>query len=186
MGWYEQSATQTFELLQQIPEWEKSTVFLPGAGTSILIDELAEKGARLVLNDISSEALARARKKMGDKADQNVWLCQNIAQPVLGLESEIDIWIDRAVLHFLTDESDIEGYFNNLNSLLKPGGHAIFAQFSEKGAKKCAGLKLHRYSLQELTERLGRTFTLVSSFNYTHTMPNGNPRPYVYALYKKN
>ncbi len=186
MGWYEKSATQTFELLQQIPEWEKSTIFLPGAGTSILIDELAEKGARLVLNDSSSEALERARDKMGDKADQNVWLCQDISQPILSLKTEIDIWIDRAVLHFLTEDSDIDSYFNNLNSLLKPGRYAVFAEYSEKGAEMCAGLKLHRYSLQELTERLGPAFTLISSFDYTYTMPNGNPRPYVYALFKKD
>jgi ubiquinone/menaquinone biosynthesis C-methylase UbiE len=185
MGWYEKSATQTFELLLQIPNWETSTIFLTGAGTSVLIKELAEKGARLVLNDISSEALQRARDKMGDKAEQSIWLCQDIAQPVLSLKTEIDIWIDRAVLHFLTEESDIEGYFKNLNSLLKPGGYAVFAEFSEKGADKCAGLKLHRYSLQELTARLGEAFTLISSFDYIYTMPNGNPRPYVYALFKK-
>ncbi len=185
MGWYEKSATQTFELLLQIPEWENATIFLPGAGTSVLIDELAEKGARLVLNDISSEALERARDKMGDKADQNVWLCQDIAQPILSLKTEIDIWIDRAVLHFLTEESDINGYFNNLNCLLKPGGYVVFAEYSEKGAEICAGLKLHRYSLQDLTERLGRAFTLISSFDYTYTMPSGSPRPFVYALYQK-
>ena len=39
------------------------------------------------------------------------WLCQDIAQPIQGTIPDVDIWIDRAVLHFLTDEDDIKGYF---------------------------------------------------------------------------
>ena len=185
MGWYEKSATQTWELLNLIPEWEKSTLFLAGAGTSVLCDDLAKTEATLVLNDISSEALERTKVRLGEKSKQIHWLCQNIAEPVRGLNLDIDIWIDRAVLHFLTAESDIEGYFKNLRALLKVGGYAIFAEFSEKGAQKCAGLSVHRYSLQELAERLGESFTLLSHFDHTYVTPGGMPRPYHYTLFKK-
>jgi len=97
----------------------------------------------------------------------------------------VDIWVDRAVLHFLTDDEAINGYFRNLNSVLKVGGYAVFAEFSEDGARKCAGLVLHRYSVSELSGRLGPSFDLISTFDYTYLNPNGDPRPYVYALYKK-
>jgi hypothetical protein len=50
LGWYEKNASQTLKLLNQIPGWKKSTIFLPGAGTSVLIDGLLAKGVRLVLN----------------------------------------------------------------------------------------------------------------------------------------
>ncbi|MBT6500536.1 MAG: class I SAM-dependent methyltransferase [Deltaproteobacteria bacterium] len=185
MGWYEKSATQTLELLNLIPEWKKSTLFLAGAGTSMLCDDLAKTEATLVLNDISNEALERTRVRLGEKSKQINWLCQDIAEPVHGLNLKIDIWIDRAVLHFLTAESDIDGYFENLRSLLKVRGYAILAEFSEKGAQKCAGLDVHRYSLQELTTRLGEAFTLITHFEYTYVMPSGDPRPYLYTLYKK-
>ncbi len=33
LGWYEKDTAQTFKLLNDIPELEESTVFLPGAGT---------------------------------------------------------------------------------------------------------------------------------------------------------
>jgi hypothetical protein len=56
LGWYEKDASQTLELVNQIPEWEKSTIFLPGAGTSVLIEALLSKGSKLVLNDISISA----------------------------------------------------------------------------------------------------------------------------------
>ena len=68
---------------------------------------------------------------------------------------------------------------------MKKGGYVIFAEFSKTGAPKCAGLTLHRYSIEELSEKLGSSFNLISHFEYTYTNPYGNPRPYVYALYKK-
>ena len=185
LGWYEKDASRTLELLNHIPEWNKSTVFLPGAGTSVLIEELLFKGARLVLNDISIEALSRVKDRLNDKGEKIDWLCQDIAQPIQGILPEIDIWIDRAVLHFLTDEDDINGYFENVKSILKAGSHAIFAEFSKAGAPKCAGLILHRYSIEELSERLGSSFELVSHFDYSYINPYGDPRPYIYALYKR-
>ncbi len=185
LGWYEKNVSQTFELLNQIPDWEKSTVFLPGAGTSVLVEGLLSRGVKLVLNDISIEALNRVKGRLNDEGREIDWLCQDIAQPVQGTIPDVDIWIDRAVLHFLTDEDDIKGYFENIKSTLKAGGHAMFAEFSRTGAPKCAGLTLHRYSIEELSERLGSSFKLVSHFDYTYINPYGDPRPYIYALYKR-
>ncbi|MFH1006556.1 MAG: class I SAM-dependent methyltransferase [Candidatus Latescibacterota bacterium] len=185
LGWYEKDVSQTLALLDQIPEWGKSTVFLPGAGTSVLIEELLSKGANLVLNDISAEALTRVRSRLGDEGRAIKWFCQDIAQPVGGAIPEVDVWIDRAVLHFLTDEEDIKGYFENVGSTVKSGGHALFAEFSKTGATKCAGLTLHRYSVEELSGRLGSSFKLVSQFDYTYINPFGDPRPYIYALFER-
>ena len=179
------NALQALELLNQIPEWEKSTIFIPGAGTSVLIEELLSRGIKLILNDISIEALNRVKDRLNDKGEKIAWLCQDIAQPIQGTLPEVDIWIDRAVLHFLTDEDDINGYFENVKSTLTTGGYAIFAEFSKIGAPKCAGLTLHRYSIEELSEKLGLSFKLISHFEYTYTNPYGDPRPYIYALYKK-
>lgn len=185
LGWYEKDASQTLELLNNISKWESSTIFLPGAGTSILIEKLLTKGAKLALNDISIEAINRVKERLHDKCDEIHWLCQDISLPIQDAIPNVDIWIDRAVLHFLTDEDDIEGYFKNVKSTLKVGGYAIFAEFSETGAPECAGITLHRYSIEELSERLGSSFELISHFNHTYINPNGAPRPYIYALYKR-
>ncbi len=185
LGWYEKDASQTLTLLNQIPAWEKSTIFLPGAGTSVLIEELLSQGAKLILNDISIEALNRVKDRLSDKDREIDWLCQDIARPIQGTIPDVTIWIDRAVLHFLTDEDDIYGYFENIIATLKTGGHAIFAEFSKTGPPKCAGLTLHTYSIEELSDRLGSLFKLVSHFDYTYITPGGDPRPYFYALYKR-
>lgn len=185
LGWYEKDGFQTLKLLNQIPDWEKSTIFIPGAGTSILIEKLLSIGANLVLNDISIEALKRVKSRLNKEYREIDWFCQDIAKPIPDTIPNVDIWIDRAVLHFLIDEDDIKEYFKNVESILKAGGHAIFAEFSKIGATKCAGLTIHRYSIEELSERLGESFTPISHFDYTFINPNGDPRPYIYALYKR-
>lgn len=185
LGWYEKDAFQTLELLNHIPKWENSTIFLPGVGTSVLIEELLSKGVKLVLNDISIEALNRVKGRLGDERKDIIWLCQDIAQPIKDAIPDVDIWIDRAVLHFLTDEDDIKGYFENVKSILEVGGYAIFSEFSKTGAPKCAGLILHRYSVEELSERLGTEFELITHYDYNYINPWGDPRPYIYTLYKR-
>ncbi len=185
LGWYEADATATLELLHTVPGWDRSTVFLPGAGTSVLIEELLSSGAKLVLNDISREALDKVKERLKDDQAEIVWLCQDIARPVERSLPAVDIWIDRAVLHFLTDRDDIRGYCENVRTLLKPGGYAIFAEFSETGAPKCAGLTLQRYSVESLSETLGTSFELLSHFDHTYINPEGDPRPYIYALYRR-
>ncbi len=185
LGWYEDDYSQTMKLLGLIPEWKNSKIFVPGVGTSDLINILLQSNAKLILNDLSSVAIEKAKNKYNDRSFHVQWICQDISK-TLPLElNYIDIWIDRAVLHFLTDEDDIKGYFENIKLTLKPGGHAIFAEFAKTGAPKCAGLTLHRYSIEELSEKLGSSFKLVSHFDYTYINPNGDPRPYIYALYKR-
>ena len=49
LGWYEGDVSQTLALLNRIPRAASQTVFLPGAGTSLLVDELLSRGKRLVL-----------------------------------------------------------------------------------------------------------------------------------------
>ena len=97
----------------------------------------------------------------------------------------VDIWIDRAVLHFLTEDRDIDGYFKNVWSAVTVGGYALFAEFPPHGVRVCAGLDVHRYSVEEFSERLGSGFTLVDHFDHTYLTPDGEPRPYIYALYKR-
>jgi hypothetical protein len=186
LGWYEGDVRQTLALLDLIPSDTAQTVFLPGAGTSLLVDALLAKGLRLVLNDISDEALARLKQRIGKDGDRIVWLHHDIAKPLPATVPQVDLWVDRAVLHFLLNEADITGYFTNLLATLKPGGHVLLAEFSEAGATRCAGLNVHRYSVAEMAQRLGTDFSLVKAEDYIFTNPAGAARPYVYALFRRD
>ena len=185
LGWYEHDPARTLEMLGRVPGWEGSTVMIPGAGTSVLVDELLARGCRLILNDVSREALDRLRARLGERAGEAVWLCCDISRPLPEDLPPVDLWIDRAVLHFLCEEAEIAGYFENVRHLLRPGGHALFAEFSTRGATQCAGLPIHRYGVEELDRRLGEGFRRIDQFDHTYINPRGEPREYLYALYRR-
>lgn len=182
LGWFEDDLSPTLDRLAGLGSLHGKLVFLPGVGTSGLAVELLQMGAELILNDISEEALRRLREDL--PADAAVtWLCQDIGHALPRALPKVDVWIDRAVLHFLTEEQPIQQYFDSLRGLLKPGGHALFAEFARDGAPKCAGLDVHRYDAAELAERLGPEFRLVEQWSHLYHNPGGHPRPYVYALF---
>ncbi|SFV87181.1 SAM-dependent methyltransferases [hydrothermal vent metagenome] len=185
LGWYEKDLTKTFTLLNKIERWEKSTVFVSGAGTSFLIDTLLSKKIALIVNDISIEAINKVKARLGTPEKKIDWLCQDISQPFHKKIATVDIWLDRAVLHFLIEEKKIEGYFENLKKHLAPNGYAIFAEFSKTGATKCAGLPIHQYDKEELSKRLGKTFKLISHFGHIYITPRGDKKPYIYTLYQR-
>lgn len=185
LGWYERDVSQTLRFLDLVPGVGSATLFLPGAGTSLLVDDLLGRGATVVLNDISSEALRSLRQRIGDHQPRAIWLQHDIAQPLPAGVPACDVWIDRAVLHFLLSEPQIEEYFRNLRSVLKPGGHVLLAEFAACGAARCAGLDVHRYSAEEMASRLGPEFDLVRAEDFTFVNPAGDPRPYIYGLFRR-
>lgn len=184
LGWYEDDVMQTLKYLAQIPLGDSKRVFLPGAGTSKLVDELLSRGHELVLNDVSEEALNKLRHRVGT-SEKLTFLRHDISKTLPEGISQVDVWIDRAVLHFLLEEEDIETYFSNLKSAIRLGGYALLVEFSLAGAPKCAGLELHRYRVEEMSRRMGPEFVLVEHEDYTYINPAGDPRPYLYALFKR-
>jgi hypothetical protein len=185
LGWYESDSSQTIQFIGPIIQRANLNIFLVGAGTSALADELLKRGHNLIVNDISDEALTQLKHRVGVNEDRVIWLHGDISKPRPSKTPQVDIWIDRAVLHFIVDDGDIHRYFDNLRSTVKDGGYVVLAEFSPESANRCAGLDLHRYSLEEMTERIGSGFELLQSEKYTYIMPSGSPRPYIYALYRK-
>jgi hypothetical protein len=170
--------------LDLISDWKNSKIFVPGFGTSGLIDVLSKSGAQLILNDLSPEVVENAKNKYSSKKETIQWICQDVSKELPPELNDIDIWIDRAVLHFIIDDDCIEQYFRNVHTAVKMDGHAIFAEFSKKGVTKCAGLDVRRYDIDDLKMNLPK-FNLISSEEYTFINPSGDPRPYIYTLFKK-
>jgi SAM-dependent methyltransferase len=188
LGWYEESPAQTLRMLQCARCPGQATIFLPGAGTSVLVDELLARGHRLVLNDISATALDKLRGRLRERPgvmERVRWLRHDISRPLPPDVPPCDLWIDRAVLHFLTDEARIAGYFENLRRVVRPGGQVLLAEFSYEAPPRCAGLEVHRYTLEEMVERMGEDFEMVAFEHYTYVNPRGEPRPYLYALFRR-
>lgn len=184
LGWFEADLSPTLTFVDEMALPRGATILMPGAGTSGLIDVLLERGHHLIVNDISQVALDRLQNRLGNRPGIS-WLCQDISESLPPVLPPVDAWIDRAVLHFLTEEKALEGYFANLRRALRPGGHALFAEFAVDGATQCAGRDVRCWSENQLGDLLGPDFHLRRHEHLTYTNPTGGHRPYVYALFER-
>jgi hypothetical protein len=182
LGWWENETSQTLKFIENININSYTTIFLAGAGTSVLVDELIKKDCHLILNDISFIALEKLKSRLKNSSKLDFFQ-YDLSKPFI--KENIDLWIDRAVLHFLLEEKEIEIYFKNLNKNLKIGSFALFAQFKIGGATSCASLEIKQYDIDELSKRLGENFELILSEDYDFINPFGNKKEYIYALYKR-
>lgn len=182
LGWYEHDVSQTLKFFKDIELSTDCQLFLAGAGTSNLVDELLKTSCHLILNDISIKALDTLKNRIGEGRYQI--LHQDMSAPLKQIQP-VDIWVDRAVLHFFLEEQAIVQYFDNLKSSVKLGGYVLLAEFAKAGAEKCAGLPIHQYSVEEMEVRLGEGFVLIEAEDYLFVNPHGQERPYVYALFKR-
>ena len=188
LGWYEENPTPSIELIETCNLPKDGLIFNAGAGATTLISELLATGyGNLLVNDISSVALAELKNNLlVPKNAQIKFIVDDLTNPseLLKLKN-VELWHDRAVLHFFTEEKQQKAYFDLLKSILKPKGFVILAEFNLEGAKKCSGLDVFNYNEEMLQERLGSDFELLKSFNFTYTQPSGNTREYVYTLFQK-
>lgn len=185
LGWYETDLAPTVKLIKQTNLSKGARILNVGAGSTTLVDELLSIGFdNIIATDISEKALKNLESRVGDK--KIVSIIDDLTNPkALNNIEPVDLWVDRAVLHFFTEAKDQDTYFNLLKEKLASGGFVIFAEYNINGAIKCAGLDVHRYSKEMLVEKLGNDFTLVDSFEHTYTMPSGDLRPYVYTLFQR-
>lgn len=188
LGWFEESSKQTINLIETSGVSKDAKILNVGVGSSLLIDELLTKGyTNLIANDFSEKAINDVKNRLKEKASAINFIVDDLTNAKKLTElTEIDIWNDRAVLHFFLKESEQDSYFNLLKKLVKVNGFVIIAVFALDGAEKCCGLPLQRYNAEMLQEKLGSDFELKNSFNYTFVNPYGGDRPYVYTLFQRN
>ena len=186
IGWYEEKSDQTLALIQETKLPKNATILNVGAGSSSLIDNLLEEGfSHIIANDLSNESLKPLKLKF-DKNNKVEFIVDDLLNPSkLNKLKNIDLWNDRAVLHFFLSKEEVTAYFNLLKMVLKPKGFVIIAVFAKNGADKCAGLPLKKYNVKMLENELGNDFELKKSFNYTFVNPFGGERPYIYTLFQR-
>ena len=187
LGWYEEYPEPSLQLIKKCSLNKDSILLNVGVGATTLIDELVILGYKNIIGtDLSSTAVEKIKQRIGSVGHDVKWIIDDLTNSKkLIYLPHIDLWHDRAVLHFFNDRKDQDAYFDLLNELLKPGGFAIIAAFNLKGALKCSGLPIFRYNKEMLEERLGNNYKCIDSFDYTYRMPGGEPRSYVYTLFKR-
>lgn len=188
LGWYEENPSQSLNLIKDCNLSENALIFNAGAGSSTLINKLLENGYNnIIVNDIAASALTELKNNLNlNKQSKVHFIVDDLTSPTELLKlKNIDLWHDRAVLHFFTEEVQQNAYFNLIKKVIKIDGYVILAEFNLDGAKKCCGLNVINYNVEMFQNGLGNDFQLLKSFNYTYTQPSGSTREYVYSLFKR-
>ncbi len=184
VSWYAPHLTESLSYIQRTGLPKSVSVIDVGGGEATLVDDLLAEGyTNVSVLDISSKALDVCRQRLGDRAHDVTWIAANVLEHTFEPNS-VDIWHDRAVFHFLTDEAQRHAYVAQVLRALRPGGFAIVGAFGPEGPKECSGLPVARYDAGALHDEFGATFRLVESSTNVHTTPWGVPQQFVYCFCK--
>ena len=185
VSWFQPHAEKSLEIIQATGQNKHAALIDVGGGASTLVDDLLNLGYdNLSVLDLSAAALKVAQDRLGAKAATVNWLVGDITTVSLPANA-YDIWHDRAVFHFLTEEADRRAYVAQVMRSVRPNGHIIIATFAEDGPEKCSGLPVMRYSPEALHQEFGRGFQLVSQDKETHHTPFGTDQQFIYCYCRK-
>lgn len=183
VSWFQGEPTLSLTTILDVPGSPSSVVDI-GGGASRLVDALLASGVEHVtVVDVSDQALALSRDRLGVSAGQVDWVVADIVewQP----SRAFDVWHDRAVFHFLTKADDRARYAQTAAASVRPGGHVVLATFAPQGPERCSNLPVMRYSADELCAELGPAFERVTAFDDVHITPSGAEQPFTWVVLRR-
>ena len=179
VSWYVKQPVLSMQLIHNAQVAPDAQVIDIGGGSSVLVDHLCDNGyTNISVLDISANALAYAQDRLADKADTIEWYEEDITR--FNPPHRFSLWHDRAVFHFLTEQSDRRKYVDVLKHALEPNGHLIIAAFAIGGPEKCSGLDIVQYDAKKLIAELGSDFNLIEEKDETHNTPSGKEQKFSY------
>jgi len=184
VSWFQGDPTVSLELIGSTGVSHTQKIIDVGGGTSVLVDKLVGEGFKdLTVLDISSAALDYAKERLGNRSTNVTWIESDITE--FESTQKYDLWHDRAVFHFLTDQEDRRKYIRAMKESINSGGHVIIAAFSLEGPPKCSGLNVERYSPEKIKNKLGDSFEFVKSVDEVHVTPWSAEQKFTYCYFRK-
>ena len=179
-SWHQVQATMSLHLLERVPGVTPPPhpmhLIDIGAGRSPLASALLARDWDVSLLDCSAIALADAPPT-----------ATRIVTDVLTWRPDhrYDVWHDRAVLHFLTNDSDRARYAQIAAQAVAPGGRAIIGSFAPDGPEQCSGLPVRRASAAELAALFRHAFELELDESETHVTPWGAEQHFTWVVLRR-
>jgi SAM-dependent methyltransferase len=184
VSWYADRLDTSLELIEKNCVQKENTIIDIGSGRSSLAYDLYNLGYNnLTLLDISEEAISQTLNRLGKLPVSIKTIIGNISK-ITTQENLYDLWHDRAVFHFLTEESQRNKYVQNLKRSLKKNGIAIIATFGPDGPDKCSGLNTMKYDKTTLHAELGDDFQILGSKIDYHQTPFNTSQQFIYCWFK--
>lgn len=184
VSWFQKNPDTSIEIINSIKIKKQSKIIDVGSGRSRLFKNLIEQGYNnLTYLDISESAAKKSKIFLGQESKNIEW----IVEDVLNFEPKqnFDVWHDRAVFHFLTEQNQIKKYVDLVSRNISNNGYLIIGTFSEQGPLKCSGLKVSRYSESLIKTTFIESFTLLNSFKIDHSTPFNTTQNFLFSVLKK-
>ncbi len=180
VSWYRPHLETSLSLIERVAS-KQSAIIDVGGGESTLVDDLLSHAyENITVLDVSQTAVSETKKRLGGASERVHWVVAEITKAELP-KSGYDVWHDRAVFHFLTQQSDRVAYVRQAAHAVKSGGHVIVSTFGPEGPTKCSGLDVVRYDADSLHREFGVHFRLLESMKELHQTPFGTIQQFVYC-----
>ncbi|MGH6951638.1 MAG: class I SAM-dependent methyltransferase [Vitreimonas sp.] len=184
-SWFQAMPALSLALIRRTGVGRGARIVDVGGGASTLVDHALEEGfCRVSVLDVSAEGLNQAKRRLGARADAAEWIVADVTawRP----EQRVDLWHDRAVLHFLTSPRDQAAYAETLCSALGVGGWAIVGGFAPGGPAQCSGLPVVQHDATSLGRLLGDAFTLLETHGQVHLTPSGAEQAFRFHVFRRD
>ena len=186
VSWYRPHLETSLALIKQAMPGEDAAILDIGGGASTLVDDLLEAGySDVTVLDVADTALAVARERLGESRKRVQWLTTDLLAAELEA-CRYDLCHDRAVFHFLNEESDRAAYRSQVARTLRPGGVLIVATFALDGPERCSGLPVTRYGEDGMRAVFSDGFALVHAQRESHQTPQGNVQEMMYFVLRRD
>ena len=170
VSWFQENPGKSLELIKRTGIPKGASIIDVGGGASVLVDHLLDEGFKNVtILDTSDAALRYAQSRLGDQAKRVKWVVADVTQ--FNPTEKFDLWHDRAVFHFLTEEADRKRYAVTVSQAVRSGGHLVIASFAPDGPDKCSNLTVCRYDGGLIQRELGNDFKLIQEDSEAHLTP---------------
>jgi len=184
VSWFQQIPDSSIKLIKSAGIDNPKIIDI-GGGRSKLLKSLIDIGYNnLTYLDISEAALKKSKEFLGEQSNKVKWIAEDILN--FKTEEKFDVWHDRAVFHFLTEQNLIDKYAELVSKNISNSGHLIIGTFSEKGPLKCSGLNVNRYSKELIEETFLKNFRLINTFHIDHKTPFNTTQNFLFSHFIKN
>lgn len=182
VSWTQEKPETSLNFIHSFGTDKTAKIIDIGGGDSKLVDFLLEEGyENITVLDISANALERAKKRLGNKAEKVTWIVADITE--FEPTEQYDIWHDRAVFHFLTEENNIKKYQDLVSKAVK--GNMVIGTFSTNGPLKCSGLEIKQNNETSLTSIFETNFEKIECFTIDHKTPFDTIQNFIFCSFNK-
>lgn len=179
VSWTERVPGTSLSFIKGLDLPKDAAIIDIGGGDSRLAECLLDEGyTDITVLDISEESLERARKRLGDRAGSIKWVISDVRD--FRPERVYAVWHDRAAFHFLLNDEDVEAYRTLVEKWAT--GYLVVGTFSENGPKKCSGLPVRQYSIQQLSELFRNRFKKIRCRHVQHRTPANALQEFTFCL----